>query len=884
MEHHHRPTTSKQNKPFKSKHATKGQLNKSKKGKVEKLSNKSLKKISTEKKVDRKNAAKVLQQKKRFELVNKNRIFKQAPKIIVKKNYLLVPLCDDVDSEKFVNKILKFTQSSSTSNEFVNIETIKLERFNNQQVQFIPLKRNLLDILDAIKVADFCLFLLSANNEVDSFGDLIIKSIKGQGVPSIVSAIEHLNTNLQKNHTLIKKSLQTYLEFHFAGEQKLFTIDQEQDCWAALRYITSQTPKVIAWRDNHSYLLAEKVEFHSSVETEDVGSLKFTGYIRGKNLSANSLVHIQGYGDFQIEKISSANAPLKNKTNTLILEEKILAVPDKEKQESLLRENEPDEMDGEQTWPTEEELLEAEERVKLLSQGKKRKVLVPKGTSSYQASWIYNSDDESVGEDEEGDVEMGDKEISNEVFNNSDDEKEFVDIDADEVLEGESNSRDDEINEELDLEEEKEQYENYLKARKKKFEEAQEDLEFPDEIDTPMDIPAKVRFARYRGLKSFRTSPWDPYENLPIDYSRIFQFKNFSQTRKKILKEIQNQEEFDEEEDEDSKLKNSIDVGFYCQIYIKNFTKAGFENLKSNKFQPKLIFSLLPHEQKMSVLNFSITRPSLSAIAEELAIGASKDEEIFSMLENSSTKKSLNNVPNLVVNSGSLKDAQNNISIKLKDFKLPLEYVVKSKDEVLICSGFRRYLCRPIYSSNTRNGSNNVHKFERFLQPGNTMTGSVYLPIHFSPNPITVFKLPNAEEAKTSNKPIFIGTGSVLTNDPSRIVTKRIILTGHPFKVHKRSATIRYMFHDPADVDWFKPVQLFTKFGKKGHIKESLGTHGYMKCLFDVQLKQQDTVCMYLYKRVFPKWNSELFLEGKDCARNVFEGSCIDKETEMELD
>ena len=42
---------------------------------------------------------------------------------------------------------------------------------------------------------------------------------------------------------------------------------------------------------------------------------------------------------------------------------------------------------------------------------------------------------------------------------------------------------------------------------------------------------------RYRGLKSFRTSPWDAKENLPSDYARIFQFENFNRFRKHVLRE-----------------------------------------------------------------------------------------------------------------------------------------------------------------------------------------------------------------------------------------------------------------------------------------------------------------------------------------------------------
>jgi pre-rRNA-processing protein TSR1 len=55
---------------------------------------------------------------------------------------------------------------------------------------------------------------------------------------------------------------------------------------------------------------------------------------------------------------------------------------------------------------------------------------------------------------------------------------------------------------------------------------AREDMDFPDEVDTPF-VDAKVRFQNYRGIKSLKNCDWDPYENLPAEYSKVWRFQQY---------------------------------------------------------------------------------------------------------------------------------------------------------------------------------------------------------------------------------------------------------------------------------------------------------------------------------------------------------------------
>ncbi|KAI8078242.1 uncharacterized protein B0P05DRAFT_543072 [Gilbertella persicaria] len=784
MEHRHRAGSSHQsNKPFKSRHATKGQLREASKGKINRTSVKQANGLKTVSKIDRRHAAKILQQKKREDVTRISRIFEGrqgAPKIVP-----VLPLCPDSDVASAIASLYRSLGLQVPSNADTEATVLPVERFK-QKVQLVPLKRNFIDVIDAFKVADFGILLMSSDVEVDSFGINTLLAILNQGIVNVVPVVQHMDKVPAKLRTSTKKSLTAFVQQFFPEQEHLYSLDTDNDSLSALRYITGQRPKPMSWRDNHPYLLADNVEYDPI--TPERGTLKVTGYARGNPFNANRLVHLQNFGDFQIQQITSADLTHQNEMQQ---DAQVIDTPNPEEQDDLVAENEPDFMDNEQTWPTEEELAEADARVRRMRQldNEESTKRVPKGTSSYQAAWIVDEEDAEYSEEEEEEDQMMDEEDDDVVepaasaFPDDDDEYEDIELE------------DKEEKDEFDAEEEARQYEAYLKQRQEEY---QNYDEFPDEIDTPMHITARERFARYRGLKSFRTSPWDPYENLPIDYARIFQFGNFARTKARVVSQA---------------IVGNVKPGKRITLWIRNVPQEAFDAY--DKTRPFVVFGLLQYEHKMSLINLQVQRDNA------------------------------------------------------------YEEAVKSKDPMILHMGFRRYRTKPIYSQNTNKGTNHVHKFERFMKMGRSYVATVYGPVVFGKMPVMFYK-----ETDNVNEPILVSSGTFMNTDVKRIIAKRIILSGHPFKCHKRSAVIRFMFFNVEDIYWFKPVQLTTKYGRVGHIIESLGTHGYMKCMFDGPLTQQDTVMMCLYKRVFPKWNTELYTGGLD--KSVASSSSDSKVTAME--
>lgn len=71
-------------------------------------------------------------------------------------------------------------------------------------------------------------------------------------------------------------------------------------------------------------------------------------------------------------------------------------------------------------------------------------------------------------------------------------------------------------------------------------------------------------------------------------------------------------------------------------------------------------------------------------------------------------------------------------------------------------------------------------------------------------------------------------------------------------QINRRTATIRYMFHNKEDIEYFKPVKLRTRCGRLGHIKESLG-----KFKFGYSLISNENP-NFLYEKIYTLHNQEL--------------------------
>ena len=823
--HHHRSTSKASHKPFKSRFATKGALRDLAKGKIQKSQGRGHKSRQQRvmSKLDRKNQARQKQQLKQQQHAQSTKVFagqNGAPRIVA-----VVPLSQDIDASTAIRNLnaaidLDVAISSSRPT------SVRIERFE-QSVQYVPCSRDLFKTLDSCRAADYVLFVTSALQEVDEASEILLRAIESQGVSSVVtvaSGLEGMKTSKRRQDIL--SSLRSYISHFFPEQNKVYALDALQECSNIIRSLCSSVPNGIRWREDRGWLLVEDVAWE---DDHQGGSCSFsmTGFVRGAGLSANSLLQVGDLGAFQIEKIVAApsSSTRKRKANEMAVDEadeaEVLGKPDLNHEDLL------------EVAP--EEINVQDDNLSIIhgrSSGRKGVLLdddyecsdeerpdaiqahkVPRGTSAYQAAWYLDgmSDSGSDWEDQEepsGTIDM-ESEVMEDIGNGM-----LEDPPPAETAQGAPSEY---PQSEMFLDPAPQDEAGEIAAyRSNRNQKANEDLEFPDEVELHPNVLARERLVRYRGLKSFKTSPWvtgpdRPYE--PDEWNRLLQVPNYSGAKRKAFKKP---------------AENAVQAGRRVKVYLKDVPTSFKTSMDLNA--PMFAFFLHRHEQKRTVMNFSITLDS------------------------------------------------------------EFEGSIKSKDELLMQCGPRRFVVNPIFSVPGVT-NNDVHKYERYLHPGRTAVATVIAPLTWGATP-TLFFQRSPPSGDTSNNDSesaptkLIATGTVMPPSSTRVVAKRVVLTGHPFKIHKRLVTVRYMFFNAEDVRWFRALRLWTRRGRSGFVKESLGTHGYFKATFDGRINPQDAVAVSLYKRMWPRtvrpWRAEEASEDRvrevDMADSMYQvvGRCKD--------
>lgn len=741
------------------------------------------------------------------------------------KNIAIVPLSLAVDCSEILEACLKDASWVDRTTNIIHAEYSK----HKSSCDFVSAPLDLMAILDVVKTADIIIFAVDANvsnifDVVDEFGHLILSSIRALGCPETMCCIGGLSVPMELSGAArtqmndVKKGIIRYMQSVISNETK---VCDTTDFIQLARYVCNLSPKEIGWRNNRSYLVSNEVQAQPDPAAPGKVCVRIGGYLRGKPMNVNSLAHIVGVGTGRIIDVTVAtcNGPF-DKSDSKRKNGKNNASPttlpsNPSIQDPLELECQVTDIGGEQTWPTEEEMGDDIDD----GAGRNRRhvpTTIPAGMSSYQADWYVDEEgewDDGNGSDE-GEDGGNDTMVDGTMEDNNDDHD-----DAGKHVKFDGMDEDDDEDENFTMDgslinatgtaavEEKRR----LRAL------AKEDDEFPDEVDTPFDVSARKRFARYRALQSFRTSPWHPKENLPLDYARIYQFENYNGAQKRVLAEgklaesLQHANLLKGKAGGSSKNSDSMSAidgdnstadtsgvvpgtnntyvcsDQYVYITIGSLSPEVITRLQNVGYLT--MFSILQHENKLSVVNYTVTRCSSYADP------------------------------------------------------------IKSKDTMIMHTGFRSFSAKPIYSESNINSDK--HKLERFFKSDKFTVASVYGPVTFLPCPLLMFK------KLDSGRLVLVATGSLHSVDPDRIILKKIILTGLPVRVRKRYAVVKHLFYDPQDVRWFKPAELYTKRGLRGHIREPVGTHGLLKAQFSAPITQNDTVMLILYKRIYPKIPAE---------------------------
>eukprot|EP00466_Bigelowiella_natans_P000630 jgi/Bigna1/125976/aug1.1_g684 len=545
---HHRSLFGKQ-KRFKGK--SKGKLKRQNKGKVDDDERGGVKarnlRDAGSRKQKLRNISRQMQKERRNEIMRVKRIGGRGcpPRVIA-----FLPISKSANVKAIREEILRRAEKVSWFNEQKRQYKIRI-KIDGREFDFIVYDpaREAISVLDAAKAADVIVPVVSCAGaegfDVDSYGDHLVTLMKSQALPSIIGAITIDEEKSRKKTKAVNAGLKLCKRWFTSvfDSPRVVTLNSSKQMEALLRHAATIKLSEITWRSPRPYLIAESLAFVPNNNNQQLGTLRVSG------LSARQLVHITGYDDFQIAKIINipsedahrkkkiAKAKGKKNTAAPAAAEGSMEVVDIENEKedqktegaviassSTAEEREPlvslNPINSAQENIITEEELKANEEDDNAGQA-----TVPEGMDGVIED-VWRS---IVSDDEDDDNEDPLQRIRDSAGRKGKGGAEST-MTMDDLHTGARLERDlkhAEDQEDATLAKLRATMNAEKEAKEQTLEDLQnlekEETEFPDEVELHPDTVAKTRYAKYRGLRSFRKSEWDNRQMLPVEYGHIYQ-------------------------------------------------------------------------------------------------------------------------------------------------------------------------------------------------------------------------------------------------------------------------------------------------------------------------------------------------------------------------
>lgn len=137
-------------------------------------------------KLDRKNQARQKQRLKHQGKTDATSIF--AGQNGAPRQVAVIPLSDKVDTKAAIRQ-LNQSVDAPEPNIHGCLSRVRFDRFK-QNVMYIIANLDLMSALDACRLADFVVFVLPASDELEEIGQLLLRSIEGQGVSNVLVVVQ----------------------------------------------------------------------------------------------------------------------------------------------------------------------------------------------------------------------------------------------------------------------------------------------------------------------------------------------------------------------------------------------------------------------------------------------------------------------------------------------------------------------------------------------------------------------------------------------------------------------------------------------------------------------------------------------------------------------